>query len=136
VNQDEPEYLAPGVYIEEIPFDSHPIPGVSTTSERGPLVLPAKTWTELRKIAGCIRRRRTGCRVLFTEPNRRAKLFAARALALELRIPLYRIDLAEIVSKSIGETENNLSSLLEAAEGGGPILLFDEADALFGKRSR
>ena len=60
---------------------------------------------------------------------------AAEVLARELRLDLYRIDLASVVSKYIGETEKNLRRVFDAAEAGGAILLFDEADALFGKRS-
>jgi SpoVK/Ycf46/Vps4 family AAA+-type ATPase len=59
---------------------------------------------------------------------------AARALATALRRPLYRIDLASVVSKWVGETEKNLRDALGAAEASGAILLFDEGDALFGKR--
>src|SRR5205814_8035322 len=60
---------------------------------------------------------------------------AAEALAGKLRLDLFRIDLAGIVSKYIGETEKNLRRVFDAAEDGGAILFFDEADALFGKRS-
>jgi SpoVK/Ycf46/Vps4 family AAA+-type ATPase len=60
---------------------------------------------------------------------------AAEVLANELRLDLYRIDLSQVVSKYIGETEKNLRRVFDAAEEGGAILLFDEADALFGKRS-
>ena len=60
---------------------------------------------------------------------------AAEVLAAELRLDLYRIDLASMVSKYIGETEKNLRKVFDAAEESGAILLFDEADALFGKRS-
>ncbi len=60
---------------------------------------------------------------------------AAEVLAAELRLDLYRIDLSSVVSKYIGETEKNLRRVFDAAEEGGAILLFDEADALFGKRS-
>ena len=60
---------------------------------------------------------------------------AAEVLARELRLDLYRIDLSSVVSKYIGETEKNLRRVFDAAEAGGAILLFDEADALFGKRS-
>lgn len=63
------------------------------------------------------------------------KTMAAEVLAQELRLDLYRIDLSQVVSKYIGETEKNLRQVFEAAEAGGAILLFDEADALFGKRS-
>ena len=58
-----------------------------------------------------------------------------RSLAGELGLDLYRIDLASVVSKWIGETEKNLRRIFDAAEQGGAVLLFDEADALFGKRS-
>ena len=60
---------------------------------------------------------------------------AAEVLANELALDLYRIDLSAVVSKYIGETEKNLRRLFDAAEETGAILLFDEADALFGKRS-
>ncbi len=60
---------------------------------------------------------------------------AAEVLANALSLDLYRIDLSAVVSKYIGETEKNLRRVFDAAEGGGAILLFDEADALFGKRS-
>ncbi len=63
------------------------------------------------------------------------KTTAAEALARELRLDLYRIDLSSVVSKYIGETEKNLRRIFDSAEEGGAILLFDEADALFGKRS-
>jgi SpoVK/Ycf46/Vps4 family AAA+-type ATPase len=60
---------------------------------------------------------------------------AAEVIARELRLDLYRIDLSQVVSKYIGETEKNLRRVFDAADQGGAILLFDEADALFGKRS-
>jgi SpoVK/Ycf46/Vps4 family AAA+-type ATPase len=60
---------------------------------------------------------------------------AAEVLARDLRLDLYRIDLSQVVSKYIGETEKNLRRVFDAAEEGGAVLLFDEADALFGKRS-
>jgi SpoVK/Ycf46/Vps4 family AAA+-type ATPase len=60
---------------------------------------------------------------------------AAEVLARDLRLDLYRIDLSQVVSKYIGETEKNLRRLFDAAEQGGAVLLFDEADALFGKRT-
>jgi SpoVK/Ycf46/Vps4 family AAA+-type ATPase len=60
---------------------------------------------------------------------------AAEVLAADLRLDLYRIDLSQIVSKYIGETEKNLRRVFDAAEEGAAVLLFDEADALFGKRS-
>src|SRR5438045_6237479 len=60
---------------------------------------------------------------------------AAEVLAHDLRLDLYRIDLSSTVSKYIGETDKNLRRIFDAAEEGGAVLLFDEADALFGKRS-
>jgi SpoVK/Ycf46/Vps4 family AAA+-type ATPase len=60
---------------------------------------------------------------------------AAEVLAAELGLDLYRVDLSQVMSKYIGETEKNLRRIFDAAESGGAILLFDEADALFGKRS-
>ena len=60
---------------------------------------------------------------------------SAQILARALGMEIYRIDLAGVVSKYIGETEKNLRRLFDAAEGGGAILFFDEADALFGRRS-
>ncbi|NOR41696.1 MAG: AAA family ATPase, partial [Gammaproteobacteria bacterium] len=76
-----------------------------------------------------------GISALFTGGSGTGKTMAAEVLANELRLDLYRIDLSQVVSKYIGETEKNLRHVFDAAEEGGAILLFDEADALFGKRS-
>ncbi len=76
-----------------------------------------------------------GISALFAGASGTGKTMAAEVLANELRLNLYRIDLSQIVSKYIGETEKNLRRIFDAAEEGGAILLFDEADALFGKRS-
>ncbi len=76
-----------------------------------------------------------GVSALFSGPSGTGKTLAAEVLAGELKLDLYRIDLAITVSKYIGETEKNLRRVFDAAEEGGAILLFDEADALFGKRS-
>ncbi|WP_419191749.1 ATP-binding protein [Engelhardtia mirabilis] len=76
-----------------------------------------------------------GIAVLFSGPSGTGKTLAAEGLAWELRLPLFRVDLSSVVSKYIGETEKHLSKLFDAAEAGGSVLLFDEADALFGKRS-
>jgi hypothetical protein len=76
-----------------------------------------------------------GITALFTGPSGTGKTMAAEVLSNELHLDLYRIDLSQVVSKYIGETEKNLRKVFDAAEGGGAILLFDEADALFGKRS-
>jgi len=76
-----------------------------------------------------------GISALFSGPSGTGKTMAAEVLAGELHLDLYRIDLSSVVSKYIGETEKNLRRVFDAAEDGGTILLFDEADALFGKRS-
>lgn len=79
--------------------------------------------------------KRTGVRVLFTGPCATEKRVAAEYLAKESGSDLYRVDLSTIVSKYIGETEKNLRRVFEAAEARHSVLFFDEADALFGKRS-
>ncbi len=76
-----------------------------------------------------------GVSALFVGPSGVGKTLAAEVLANDLALDLYRIDLAAVVSKYIGETEKNLSRIFNAAEESGAVLLFDEADALFGKRS-
>ncbi|MBM0744541.1 ATP-binding protein [Phormidium sp. CLA17] len=76
-----------------------------------------------------------GISALFAGASGTGKTLAAEVLATELQLDLYRIDLSSVVSKYIGETEKNLRRIFDAAETGGAILLFDEADALFGKRS-
>lgn len=76
-----------------------------------------------------------GITALFSGASGTGKTMAAEALAKKLKLDLYRIDLSQVVSKYIGETEKNLRQIFDAAEEGGAILLFDEADALFGKRS-
>ena len=80
-------------------------------------------------------RRGLGISALFSGLSGTGKTMASGVLARELRLDLYRIDLSSVVSKYIGETEKNLRRVFDAAEAGGVILLFDEADALFGKRS-
>ena len=80
-------------------------------------------------------RRGLGVSALFSGESGTGKTMAAEVLARELTLDLYRIDLSAVVSKYIGETEKNLKQVFDAAEEGGVLLLFDEADALFGKRS-
>lgn len=77
-----------------------------------------------------------GMIVLFSGDSGTGKTMAAEVIANTLHLDLYRIDLSSVVSKYIGETEKNLRRLFDAAEGGGVILFFDEADAIFGKRSQ
>ena len=114
------------------------------------LILPEQQKTTLRQIAAHLRHRPTvyqrwgfaakgarglGISVLFAGESGTGKTMAAEVLANELHLDLYRIDLSAVVSKYIGETEKNLARVFDAAEDSGVILLFDEADALFGKRS-
>lgn len=114
------------------------------------LVLPDEQLGLIRQVAGQARERfkvygqwgfrrsmnrGLGINALFAGESGTGKTMAAEVLANELDLNLYRIDLSAVVSKYIGETEKNLRRLFDAAEQGGAILLFDEADALFGKRS-
>jgi ATPase family associated with various cellular activities (AAA) len=114
------------------------------------LVLPAAEAAVLRQIAAQVRHRHRvyedggfarrmnrglGISALFAGESGTGKTMAAEVIAADLRLDLYRIDLAGVVSKYIGETEKNLRRLFDVAESGGAILFFDEADALFGKRS-
>ncbi|HVB59568.1 MAG TPA: AAA family ATPase [Ktedonobacteraceae bacterium] len=114
------------------------------------LIIPDAQRTLLHEIASHVRYRSqvyetwgfagpaprgAGISALFVGASGVGKTLAAEVLAHELNLDLYRIDLSAVVSKYIGETEKNLRRVFDAAEEGGAILLFDEADALFGKRS-
>ena len=123
---------------------------IETRARWEDIVLPdAQAWT-LREIAAHVRQRARvyeawgfasrglrglGITALFAGPSGTGKTLAAEIVARELSLDLYRIDLSRVVSKYIGETEKNLRRVFDAAEEGGAVLLFDEADALFGKRS-
>jgi SpoVK/Ycf46/Vps4 family AAA+-type ATPase len=76
-----------------------------------------------------------GVSVLFTGPTGSGKTMAAEVIANDLGLDMYKIDLSGVISKYIGETEKNLERIFSAAERSNAILFFDEADALFGKRS-
>jgi SpoVK/Ycf46/Vps4 family AAA+-type ATPase len=76
-----------------------------------------------------------GVLALFAGPNGTGKTMAAEVIAQELRTTLYRVNLNQVANKYIGETEKNLARVFEAARKKGAVLLFDEADALLGKRS-
>jgi len=114
------------------------------------LVLPADKLDSLREIVRRVRHRRTvmeqwgfgelsargrGLVALFFGPSGTGKTMAADVIAHELGMQLFRIDLAGVVSKYIGETEKNLRAVFEEADRADAVLFFDEADALFGKRS-
>jgi hypothetical protein len=123
------------------------IPGAVRIVPRGrlqDLVIPEASMCRLRQLALWRRHReqveKLGIRVpggpiaLFSGPSGTGKTFAAEALAQELGLALYRVDLGLLVSKYIGETEKNLNALFESATRIDCLLLFDEADSLFGKR--
>jgi hypothetical protein len=114
------------------------------------LVLPVPQLHTLRTLVAHVRQRARvyeqwgfagrsdrglGIGALFTGASGTGKTMAAEVLANELRLDLYRIDLSAVVSKYVGETEKHLRQVFDAAEAGGALLLFDEADALFGRRS-
>ncbi len=114
------------------------------------IVLPDEQINLLKEIAARVKHRNTvyrdwgfegmssrglGISALFAGESGTGKTMASEVLANELHLDLYRIDLSQVVNKYIGETEKNLKRIFDAAEEGGSILLFDEADALFGKRS-
>jgi hypothetical protein len=114
------------------------------------IVLPEASLKQLMQIANQVKfrsivydnwgfrkkmNRGLGINALFVGESGTGKTMAAEVLANELNLHLYRIDLSGVVSKYIGETEKNLRRVFDAAEDGGAILFFDEADALFGKRS-
>ncbi|QEC48473.1 AAA family ATPase [Baekduia soli] len=114
------------------------------------LVLPDRQRDRLRSISAYLRHRdrvlsdwgyertvaRTqGIKVLFAGESGTGKTMASQVLASELGLDIFRVDLATVVSKYIGETEKNLERIFGAADGSNAILFFDEADALFGKRS-
>jgi hypothetical protein len=114
------------------------------------IVLPAAVHEDLEALVAQVRHRSEvygrwgferrlprgrGVSVLFAGPSGVGKTMAAEVIARDLDLDLYRIDLSGVVSKYIGETEKNLRRVFDAAEGAGAILFFDEADALFGKRT-
>lgn len=112
------------------------------------LVLPADHLAQLKELAARYRNRATvygdwgfrptpsaGVVALFAGPSGTGKTLAAEILAGELALDLYKLDLSAVVSKYIGETEKNLDQVFDAAAAGNVVLFFDEADAIFGKRT-
>ncbi|WP_414577265.1 ATP-binding protein [Anabaena sp. CCY 9402-a] len=123
---------------------------IEATAQWEDLVLPPNELGVLKDIAAHLRQRSKvyeqwgfaakggrglGISAMFAGASGTGKTLAAEVLANTLHLDVYRIDLSAVVSKYIGETEKNLRRVFDAAEGGGVILLFDEADALFGKRT-
>ncbi|MCX6581409.1 MAG: AAA family ATPase [Candidatus Aminicenantes bacterium] len=114
------------------------------------IVLPTDTMDQLKEIRNCLKYRHLvygdwgfakkislgkGLNALFSGPSGTGKTMAAEVIAGEVGLELYKIDLSCVVSKYIGETEKNLAGIFKEAETANAILFFDEADALFGKRS-
>jgi ATPase family associated with various cellular activities (AAA) len=124
-----------------------PAKRISTQMNWSDLVLPNKTsqqvtdiitWLQHHKLAadGNLKRKiKPGYRVLFYGPSGTGKTLTAGLIGKEFNKEVYRIDLSQVVSKYIGETEKNLESVFKRAESKDWILFFDEADALFGKRT-
>jgi hypothetical protein len=125
-------------------------PRVAVTQTWDDLVLPAEQLDAITELCARIGHRRTvyedwgfaaklgkglGVTALFTGPPGTGKTMVAGLIARELGLALYQVDLARIASKYIGETEQHLAQLFDAAEATHAVLLFDEADALFGKRT-
>ncbi len=123
---------------------------IDTKATWNDIVLPSEEMGLLSQIADQVKQRRQvyenwgfqrrmnrgmGISAMFAGESGTGKTMAAEVIANSLQLNLYRIDLSAVVSKYIGETEKNLRKLFDAAEDGGAILFFDEADALFGKRS-
>ncbi len=121
-----------------------------TTQEWSSLILPEDQFESLTELKARISERTRvyetwgfgnklgkglGVCALFSGPPGTGKSMAASLIAKELHTAIYQVDLSKITSKWIGETEKNLAALFDAAEAGQAILLFDEADALFGKRT-
>lgn len=124
---------------------------VESTAQWDDLVLPARQKDVLADLLGQakhrakvyedwgfgarLQERGLGISALLCGPSGAGKTMAGEIIANELGLDLYRIDLSSVVSKWLGETEKNIRRLFDAAEEGGVVMQFDEADALFGKRS-
>jgi hypothetical protein len=123
---------------------------LSTPAAWTDLVLPERELSLLHRLVDQVRGRATvlrrwglgdmvtggtGVTALFAGQSGTGKTMAAGVVARDLDLALYRVDLSAVVSKYIGETERNLGRVFDAADAGGVLLLFDEADALFGQRS-
>nr|WP_247828960.1 ATP-binding protein [Arthrobacter antioxidans] len=121
---------------------------VEPSFHRNDLVLPPQAQQQLDEMVDQVRNRHTvyvrwglgtprgrGISALFAGPSGTGKTMAAEVVADQLELALYRIDLAGLISKYVGETEKNMRRVFDAARRRGAVLFFDEADALFGKRT-
>lgn len=114
------------------------------------IVLPDDELAQLHEICARVRHRHVvrdawgfgerlalggGLSVLFSGPSGTGKTMAAAVIAADLELDLYRIDLSQVLDKYVGETEKRLETVFNAGEASGAVLFFDEADAVFGKRS-
>jgi AAA+ superfamily predicted ATPase len=122
----EPRYSWHDIVLPEDQLDM--LREIVATVRGRPLVLDE--WGVGQKLASS-----AGVTILFSGPPGTGKTMAAEIIAQELGLDLYKIDLSSIVSKYIGETEKNLERIFNEAQSSNAILFFDEADAIFGKRS-
>ncbi|MEM8637652.1 MAG: ATP-binding protein [Cyanobacteria bacterium P01_G01_bin.54] len=149
--EDVSEQLWQYCRLQARPAIEHLAQRIDCTATWEDLILPSREKEILGAIAGQVKQRAEvyqtwgfagkshrglGISALFAGPSGTGKTMAAEVLAREFKLDLYRIDLSAVSSKYIGETEKNLRQIFDAAESGGAVLLFDEADALFGKRTQ
>jgi phage tail sheath protein FI len=119
----------------EVATPQAPLERVPAAAKFSELALPELACQQLRELIARGRDRKPGALVVLTGTDRTAKSMVAESVANELARDLYRVDLRRIMRTSIGETEKNIDRVLNAAESVGGVLLFDEADALLGKRT-
>jgi len=148
--RDSVRALAAGTGSDRSTGSGRPSSGAGLPASFEDLVLPERTIAELHRLVGWAANRDdviargpvhgkagkgTGIAALFTGSPGTGKTMAAHVIADELNLELFQIDLSSIVDKYIGETEKNLERIFHEAESRNVVLFFDEADALFGKRS-
>lgn len=153
---DDPQALVQSLWQHSREQCRQPLQGLAQVIAPGAvdwddLVLPAPEKNTLQAILAQVNQRQRvyrhwgfakqvpyglGISALFVGSSGTGKTMAARIIASRLQLDLYHVDLSSVVDKYIGETEKNLDKIFQAAENSGAVLLFDEADALFGKRSK
>jgi len=149
VDEDHADLFINGAPRPSRPSYRFPAQKLETGMEWEDLVLPPRTLAEIREVETWVqrgnvlldewqmrRKLRPGCRALFHGPPGTGKTLTASLLGKSTGREVYRVDLSMVVSKYIGETEKNLAALFDKAEHKDWILFFDEADALFGKRTQ